>query len=659
MKIQSIKRGWFFVLIPIVVLLMMAASGNDVKPLPSAVKDIPGHAFFMTGGDLPNGISDMFIGSGKCAGCHGLDLDSTNMPLANLNALGYNVSPAENWRATMMANSAKDPMWQAKVAHETSVNPAHANELVNKCTSCHAPLGRFEAQHDGIENYTMTMLNSDSLARDGVSCMACHAQQIETTGLHFSGELEYNADTIWGPLFNIGKSDMPMADYIMANFVGVAPVATHKFSQSEVCAGCHSLVTHTADLQGNATGDNFIEQATYHEWLNSIYSIEDDNNQECQGCHMPRLDESVVIASGYDFLPGRNPFSQHWLVGGNTFMLELMKNRIDQLGITANENHFDTVITRTLQNLQQHSATIEINQGNIDADTARYTVKLTNKAGHKLPSGYPARRAFVEFIAMDDNGNEIFHSGAVNSQYEVVGQNADWEPHYDVITNGQEQVQIYEMVLGDVNGNVTTVLERAHHSLKDNRLVPAGFSTQHAVYDTTAIVGVDGDNDFNRANGIEGSGSDEISYHIPLNGYSGNINVIARFMYQSLPPKWNAEMFATSNSVIDQFEEMYWAEGPDPVEMVSSTLTSVAVALEPNIHPYLLAPNPTSDGKIVVSAGTEKIKSISIYDAKGNLIGTYSTPSSHQEILLPASSGMYLIQINSDRKKYLEKVIRR
>ena len=340
-------------------------------------------------------------------------------------------------------------------------------------------------------------------------------------------------------------------------------------------------------------------------------------------------------------------------------MLELMKNRIDQLGITANENHFDTVITRTLQNLQQHSATIEINQGNMDADTARYPVKLTNKAGHKLPSGYPARRAFVEFIAMDDNGNEIFHSGAVNSQYEVVGQSAEWEPHYDVISNGQEQVQIYEMVLGDVNGNVTTVLERAHHSLKDNRLVPAGFSTQHAVYDTTAIVGVDGDNDFNRANGIEGSGSDEISYHIPLNGYTGTVNVLARFLYQAPPPKWNAEMFATSNSVIDQFEEMYWAEGPDPVEMVSSTLTSVAVALEPNIHPYLLAPNPTSDGKIVVSAGTEKIKSISIYDAKGNLIGTYSTPSSHQEILLPASSGMYLIQINSDRKKYLEKVIRR
>ena len=35
-----------------------------------------------------------------------------------------------------------------------------------------------------------------------------------------------------------------------------------------------------------------------------------------------------------------------------------------------------------------------------------------------------------------------------------------YEPHHDVITQG-DQVQIYEMVMGDVNGDVTTVLERA------------------------------------------------------------------------------------------------------------------------------------------------------------------------------------------------------
>jgi len=393
-------------------------------------------------GDLPTGSSDMFMGSGRCAGCHGVDQDISNPPLALVNSEGVNVSPAENWRATMMANSSKDPVWRAKLVHETLVNPGHAGELTNKCTSCHAPLGRFEAAHDGVEYFTTEMLDADSLARDGVSCMACHSQQIETTGVFFSGDLHYNADTVWGPIFNIPKNGLPLQDFIMANFVGVAPVPSARFSKSESCAGCHTLVTNTADLQGNATGTTFIEQATYHEWLNSSYNTQDFNAVECQGCHMPKTEEPIIIASGYDWLPGREPYAQHWLVGGNSFMLELMKNRIDELGLTANEQHFQTVIDRTLDNLQNHTAEITILPGQIDTDTARFTVRVSNKAGHKMPSGYPARRAFIEFVMTDEDGNEVFHSGRINPDYEVQGQDPTWEPHYEVISDDAGQVRI-------------------------------------------------------------------------------------------------------------------------------------------------------------------------------------------------------------------------
>ena len=33
-----------------------------------------------------------------------------------------------------------------------------------------------------------------------------------------------------------------------------------------------TLITETRDLNGNATGDEFVEQATWHEWKNSIYN---------------------------------------------------------------------------------------------------------------------------------------------------------------------------------------------------------------------------------------------------------------------------------------------------------------------------------------------------------------------------------------------------
>ena len=613
----------------------------------------------MTGGNLPNGSNDLFMGSGRCAGCHGIDQDIDNPPLANVDMNGVNVSPAENWRASIMANSAKDPMWRAKVAHEVTINPQHASELVNKCTSCHAPMGRFEAEHDGIEYFTMDMLDEDSIALDGVSCMACHSQQIESTGLFFSGELHYNPDTVWGPVFNINKGDLPMADYVMQNFVGVLPVAENKFAKSETCAGCHSLITNTADLEGNFTGTTFIEQATYHEWLNSSYNTGDENAQECQSCHMPHLNEGVIVASGYSFLPERQPYAQHTLVGGNSFMLKLMKNNIEVLGLTANEEHFQTAIDRTIENLQNHSAEILVSEGVIDGDTARYKVKITNKAGHKLPSGYPARRAYVEFIMTDESGNEIFHSGKLTPGFEVQGQNADWEPHYEVITNDLEEVQIYEMVAGDVMGNVTTVLERAHHMIKDNRLVPFGFSNDHPVIDTTLIVGIGSDPNFNVVNGQEGSGTDEISYHIPVSGISGNVTVTARLMYQSLPPQWNEEMFSVDHPVINAFEEMYWQEGPAPVMMVEGQTQSTVVSIENTGALFTVSPNPTNAGQVFVDAGADVISSIDVYDMNGKLIQSLKLNTGKTVVKLPFISGMYLLDIVTSRGRKVEKILRR
>jgi Cytochrome c554 and c-prime len=638
------------------VVLIFTAAYQKKKPIGYHTGEELNTYRVLLEGDLPNQTSDLFIGSGKCAGCHGIDPNG----IANLDDEGNNVSPSENWRATMMANSSKDPFWRAKVAHETSVNPGHAAELVNKCTSCHAPLGRFEAAHDGIEFFDMATLDTDSLANDGVSCMACHSQQIEGTGNFFSGELTYNADTVWGPVFDIAPDDFPMFSSAMQSFVGVAPVAHEKFAKSETCAGCHSLITNTADLEGNATGTTFIEQATYHEWLNSTYNLQGTQEGECQGCHMPRLDQPVVVASGYLFLEDypRQPFGQHFLVGGNSFMLELMKNRIGELGLTANETHFNTVIDRTIQLLQQNTADIEVTPGTIDGDTARYTVKINNKVGHKFPSGYPSRRAYVEFIMTDAEGNEIFHSGALQPNFEVNGQDAVYEPHYDLISQN-DQVQIYEMVMGDVNGNPTTVLERAHHMLKDNRLVPLGFTTQHAAYDSTMIVGAAAnDPNFNWLNGIEGSGTDEIKFHIPVSGVNGEVHVTARLMYQSLPPKWMEEMFAVDHETINAFEEMYTEEGADPVQVAMDEVNSNLVGIGESSIFFQLGPNPTSNGQIRIQSGNDRILEVRIYDITGKLIVAYQPNQSQFMLRLPDTPGSYLVDIRTTRGRRAEKVLR-
>ncbi len=50
---------------------------------------------------------------------------------------------------------------------------------------------------------------------------------------------------------------------------------------------------------------------------------------------MPALPDSIKI-SGMGNFPKRAPYSRHEFVGGNVYMLTLLRNNIDSLGVTAN-----------------------------------------------------------------------------------------------------------------------------------------------------------------------------------------------------------------------------------------------------------------------------------------------------------------------------------
>lgn len=596
----------------------------------------------MSGGEddqLPQSANSMFTGSGRCGGCHGHDPQG----YASITEDGVDVNPRDDWRATMMANSAKDPFWQAKVAHEVAINPDHQIALEDKCTSCHTPMGHFAAHFDGAEYYTFEEAMQDSLALDGVSCGPCHQLDEVGIGETFSGELSFQIDTLYGPYGN-DPEELPIFNQPMLSFVGYDPVYGDHMRKSELCAGCHTLQTNTVDLDGEFTGGEFVEQATYHEWLNSSYS-DPDTGTECQGCHFPLIDESIVISSNYIFLQGRQPYGLHYMVGGNTFMLELMKNNIDELGLWASEEQFQTVIDRTMVSLQEQSALLEIDELGIDDDTAYYEVKLTNLTGHKFPSGYPSRRAYIEFVAVDPEGDTLFKSGVMGADYEVFGQNATYEPHYEVI-NDEEQVQIYQLVMGDVNGDVTTVLERADHPIKDNRLVPLGFSVEHFAYDTTAMAGlVLSDSNFNLEGGAEGSGTDVIEYRVPLDGFTGTFEVTANLMYQSVPPKWNDELFAVDHPEINEFEEMYWETGPDPVLIDSESWESVIVSVAEEQMAVHVYPNPTRTGKVNIHVGQQT--SANLFDATGKLQTEVQLQSGENQLELPAAGTYYLVFPNA------------
>ena len=635
-------------------------------------------------GGLPDTSNSLFVGSGRCAGCHGEDPND----LASLAGQVYPAEPmpdawdvnlVDHWRSSIMANSAKDPFWKAKVQHEVLNNPGHQGPLEDKCTSCHAPIGHFGAHHIATSDtlYSMAHLGVDSLAMDGVSCAICHQQAPEGLGSSFSGDLSFSTDTAYGP-FGGGKDEYPVQWQPMFNFVGVMPMYGEHISRSEACAPCHSLLTSSVDLEGEYTGEQIVEQATFHEWLNSEFSQGGPTGIECQGCHMPQISDSVVLAAGYAWLQPRAPFSLHTFVGANTHMLQIFRENVDLLGLSATADEFDTTLAYTRELLTQHSVVLDFeNLGEGSENPFQVDLLLTNKAGHKFPSGYPERRAWIELLITGDEGagsfgDTLFHSGAWDpSTFEILGQEDVIQSiHHDLISD-QGLTQIYELVLGDVNGDLTTLLEQAYAPLKDNRLVPAGFSSTHPAYDTTAVIGAALlDDDFNlNSDGIEGAGTDRITYDFSeaiagIGPGSISCNITAKLWYQSIPPKWVAPMFdmgqALDDSTILAFKTLYATHPPIPELVTEVSQEFLAIGVEEEVSAELFNvsafPNPTVDGRITIESDA-LMQYYSLHDAAGRMMDKGQLNQRRLLLMLP-SRGTYMLRLQTDQGEVVRRLVR-
>lgn len=603
--------------------------------------------FRITDDDDPILPGEYFLHSESCRGCHGPD----SLNYGNVDYSGTTVNVFDDWQATMMANSARDPFWRAKVSHEILVNPSHALELQTKCTSCHAPMGHYTAMFQGQSYYTLNDLYNDSLGLDGVSCTGCHTIGPDFLGSVFSGNIPYDTNhIIYGPYPNPVQGPMQL-------YVGYTPVLGPHMDNANVCSPCHTLITESADLNGNPTGRTFVEQATYHEWVNSVFSAD---FVSCQRCHMPQISDSIVIANGYLNLPPRAPFNKHEFSGANMFMMKLMNQFRTQLGVPATPAQFDSTLASAERLLKNQTLNLTLLLDSITLDTAFIKVRLVNKAGHKFPSGYPSRRAVLQFALVGANQDTVFQSGFFDSQFEVIGVNSTFEPHYQVISQAGE-VQIYEMVAGDVNANKTTVLERMDTLLKDNRIPPEGFLMSSSVYDTVRIAGdALSDPDFNfTLTGDEGSGMDYVYFHIPVTGLGGNYAAYARMYYQAVPPAYLQEMFSYSSPEIDTFQSLYNQADQQPVCVAKDSILQLNLTVtKPDWEALIqVFPDPTADGfvqwKIPENAFLEYVK---VVNMQGQVVVYETSPG--LGVQLPEVSGTYFLELSLDGNRILKKIIR-
>jgi len=403
-------------------------------------------------------------------------------------------------------------------------------------------------------------------AMDGISCTLCHQIQDIDLGQPESFSGNYRIDTtttppdrlIHGPFAQPFQNNMNM-------HTGFLPVEGVHVEDSGLCGTCHTLHTPTLDSSGNIVGE-FPEQMTYPEWEHSAYATGMGLEQSCQDCHLPEADGEVVISNRPWWLDGRSPFGEHHLVGGNAFMIEMFKENILELGLTADTDHLDGTLVRTREQLESATANISLAHAEIRGGALRLVLKVNSQAGHKFPTGFPSRRAWIHLTVADRNGVTLFESGAPRGNGSIIHNAADdeptaYEPHYDVIDSA-DQVQIYEAVMENTDGEITYTLLRAAEYAKDNRLLPEGFDKANA-HDDIAVYGLAASDDsFN-------GGGDRITYLVPVQKIEKPFTVTARLLFQTVGYRFVEDLRGDTSSLIDFFEDLYDVADKAP-EIVSS-----------------------------------------------------------------------------------------
>jgi hypothetical protein len=516
----------------------------------------------------------LFAHSEDCIACH----NNLSTPA------GEDVSIGATWRSTMMANASRDPYWQAGVRRETIDHPEHTTAIQDECGACHMPMATrvaraaggkgevfshlpFGAPPDSRPHGTSSQRELGRLAADGVSCTVCHQISSEHLGTResFNGEFVMAPAPPGGvrPIFGPFEVD-PGRRTIMRSVTGFAQEEAPHIRQSEVCATCHTLITTAFGPNGEVVG-SLPEQMNYQEWQHSDFSRE---KRSCQSCHMPAATGPLRVASVLG--AARDALARHVFVGGNAHMVRLLNRYRDELGVRASPVELEATATATLRQLQRDTATLTVADVTLAAGTLSFAVDVHNLTGHKLPTGYPSRRLWLHVTVKNERGQTTFESGAFERSGSIAGNDNDadplgFEPHYKEITS-PDQVQIYESILGDLGGKVTTGLLSATQYLKDNRLLPRGFDKATAAAEIGVYGDATSDPDF-------GGGVDRVRYRLPVSA-GGRFTIDVELRYQAIAFRW-AHNLAGYNAPEPRRFVSYYQDTSSDSSVVVATASAV------------------------------------------------------------------------------------
>lgn len=445
-----------------------------------------------------NAELEKIISSRNCSFCHG--------------DYGLEVPPYDTWVVSLMAQSARDPVFHAALA----IANQDSDRAGSWCIRCHIPANYYRGDADDGQ---VPFENEEDM--DGINCHMCH-RVVDPTGtavgypgeepdpdasilaaLTADGQMPVsvgNAQVILDPedVRRAQYDDVPVNYHGVDNMGNPIRIITSPYHRSSAfCGTCHEVSNPVFQLDPN-TGKGVLtamgeehpthdvydmvpEQRTYSEWLNSDFAdggvvfadgrfggaLPDDAAiSSCQDCHMPpQIGGASTFYENPPFFE-RNDVGAHSFAGGNTWVLDAIA---DQLGVDAEfygltPERMDAANMRTEQMLRDASD-MELS---IEGDELQ--VRIVNRSGHSLPTGYPeGRRMWINVKFLDDAGGIVREDGAYD---------------FPTATLDDASTKVYEKLMGitkDVAKSVNLPAGKSLHLvlnneiLKDNRIPPQGF----------------------------------------------------------------------------------------------------------------------------------------------------------------------------------------
>ena len=363
-------------------------------------------------------------------------------------------APQANWTPTMMANSAKDPVFWAAVALASQDDPEHTED----CIRCHSPNAFLQGRGGAI---SIDELDAYAGDLEGVTCELCHRM---TSG-SVIGNAQYEIDDVLQAGTVVRRGPFDYTDGVPQPVPGTEGHSTAfdpYTGSAELCGACHDVTTarERVDVDGNGMGTPFNEQRTYSEWARSAFAQPGDGFRSCRDCHMPEVPDTAACGPYNNVYQHPVGNRRHDLLGANRFMLTLLQEDAAP-GFEAST--YGIALER-MDEFLATSATMEVEPPasvDLGAGLEGLTVTITNETGHKLPSGYSEGRVMWIEVVGRYGGEVVMSSGL-------------WDQATATIQD-DPAVRRYEGIAQDYDSGVRNHLLLNNHWAEDSRIPPRGL----------------------------------------------------------------------------------------------------------------------------------------------------------------------------------------